>query len=167
MHRCLGWTAVFCFDFSYKSITMHLLQFSNSKSEKNPFQIHLFGNFQLYLSANLAISTIVYYFWYTVSFAQVSSLSWINTVVLSWISLLCPDTGVSLKGCGVTLELFLRFIGANLSRPSLELDMGEGRNEVEVAFLWCKGEKRVLLLLCNHKSGLCSLNIFSKDNSAH
>lgn len=71
---------------------------------------------------------------------------------------------MSLKGCGVTLELFLRFIGANLSRPSLELDMGEGRNEVEVAFLWCKGEKRVLLLLCNHKSGLCSLNIFSKDN---
>lgn len=39
--------------------------------------------------------------------------------------------------------------------------MGGGRNEVEVAFFWCKGEKRVLLLLCNHKSGLHSCNIFT------
>lgn len=65
----------FCFSFSYKNITMHLLQFSNSNSEKNPFQIHLFSNFQFYLSTNLATSTIIYYFWYTMYFAQVSSLS--------------------------------------------------------------------------------------------
>lgn len=169
MHRCPGWTTAFYFCFSYKSVTMHLhLQFCNSNSgeKKNKnlsgFQVHLFGSSQFYLSTSLGTSTIIEYFGYTAycpksfhypGWRLVLFLELVHCVLLLW--------------CLLRIVLLLWSYRVSDLSGQVWNQIYEEQIRLKLYFFVHEREKRVLLLFCNPKSGLCSLNIFTKDNSAH